>query len=334
MMKLIVVGRILVGGLMIVFISAALWLVPFQGAIAQSQDSKAHAEALAHLGQFQQDIAGMRAVVGAPLGPYPIRTQCTWCSESAWWGLGLCTKNTTETWDVNVDFTWTRQRLSQLLAQAQQNASNFNSSYAPTQAWINGLPEFRQKFDAMASTVLAVQAEIKAGIGPDDQQHNTVKQALQASSKDLDRSLSLLQAGTRALASFLQGQSAYREAIQQAIAGADQSALTALANLEAQSRTHHCQEGLDAKYSGIKADFSRSIQSIAGTFQALERSSRSAENSLALLLGSVVSAQTELKTVLNLVVATSNDQLGSFLERLHLNAAKQQWQALANATQR
>lgn len=329
-MKFTAVGRRFVSGLVIAFFAAAVCIGP-SSAIAQSQDVKAYREALDHLSQFQQAMVGMRAVAGATLGPYPINTSCTWCSEYAWWGLGLCTQNTTQSWGVNVDFTWTRQGLLQLLEQAQQNASSFSRRYAPTQAWIDSLPEFSRKFDAMAITVSAVQEEIRAGLGPDDRQHNTVKQALRSSSMELDQSLSLLQSGTRALAAFLQEQSAYREAIQRAIGRADQSAQAALANLQAQSSAQRCQDGVEAKYNGIRGDFSRSIQSISGTFQALEGTSRSAEQSLALLLGSVVSAQTDLKTVLNLVDTTQNDQLGSFLERLHLNAAKQQWQALANA---
>jgi hypothetical protein len=330
MMRIIVMSRPLANWLGIAF-SIALWFVPVNGAIAQSQDTSAYIEAISRLEQFKQDLSGMRSVVGQTLGPYPINTQCTWCSEYAWWGLGLCTENTTQTWGLNVDFTWTRQSLAQLIEQAQQNASRFNSSYAPTQAWINGLPEFSQKFDSTVNTVLAVREQIRAGVGPDDQQRMTVTQALQEASRDLDSSMSLLQSGTSSIAAFLQQQSDYREAIQRAIAGADQSAQSALANIENESRRQRCQDGLDAKYTGIKADFSRSIQSIAGAFQSLEGSSRSAEKGLALLLGSVVSNQTELKTVLNLVRATSNDQLGSFLEKLHLNAAQQQWRDLAKA---
>jgi len=44
-----------------------------------------------------------------------------------------------------------------------------------------------------------------------------------------------------------------------------------------------------------------------------------------------VNSQTELKTILNLVNAAGNDKLGSFLEQLHLNAAKKQWRELANS---
>jgi ABC-type transporter Mla subunit MlaD len=322
--------RILLNWIVIVVFSTALWLSQAKVAVVQTNNVTIQKEAVSRLAQFKNEVSNMRSVVNKPLGPYPIYTRCTWCSEKAWWGFGLCTKETTETWDTKVDFTWTRQALSRILDQAQQNASTFSSRYEPTQQWITDLPVFSKNFDIIADIVLRVQQEIKGGIGPNDQQSQIVKQALQALAKDLDRSSSLLQGGTSALAAFLQQQSSYREAIRQGIGSADSSAQAALTNLEKQSKTHHCQDGLKEKYDGIRADFSRSLQEISSAFQKLEGSSRDAEKSLSQLLGSVVNSQTELKTVLNLVNAAGNDKLGSFLEQLHLNAAKKQWRDLAD----
>jgi hypothetical protein len=101
-------------------------------------------------------------------------------------------------------------------------------------------------------------------------------------------------------------------------------------SFENQSKTWRCQGGLKAKFDGIKADFSHSVQEISGAFQRLEASSQQAEKGLASLLGSVVSSQTELQTVLELVKAAGNDKLGSFIEQLHLTSAKKQWKDLAD----
>ena len=309
--------------LVTIVLSSALWLAQTNGVTAQK-------EAVSKLAQFTNEVSSMRSVVNKPLGPYPIYTRCTWCSKKEWWGLGLCTHETTSTWDTKVDFTWTRQQLSRTLELSQQNVSTFSNRYQPTQAWISGLPEFSKKFDNTADTILAIQKEIKAGIGPTDQQRVKVTQALEEVTNDLNRSSSLLQDSTSALATFLQQQSASREAIRQAIASADRSAQEALANLEKQSSTHHCQDGLSAKYAGIRADFSRTLQEILVAFQKLEESSREAERNLAILLGTVLSSQTDLKTVLDSVNAAKNDQIGSFLEQLHFNAAKKKWKDLAD----
>lgn len=85
------------------------------------------------------------------------------------------------------------------------------------------------------------------------------------------------------------------------------------------------------KFNAIRDDFKRSIQSISAAFQQLDNSSRGAETGLAALLGAVVTSQTDMQSILDLLKAAQNDKLGSFLERLHLNAAKQQWHDLANA---
>lgn len=316
--------------LAILSLSAFLWLSPANVAVTQTSNVTTQKGAISRLAQFNNEVSNMRSVVNKPLGPYPIHTRCTWCSKHKWWGLGLCTEKTTETWDTEVDFTWTRQKLSRMLDQAQRDISTFSSRYELTQAWINSLPEFSAKFDATADIILAVQADIKAGVSPNDQQRQTVTQALLELTQDLGRSSSLLQDATTALAAFLQQQSSYKEAIRQAINDADRSAQEALTNLENQSKTHRCQDGLNEKYAGIRADFSRSLQEISDAFRMLEGSSREVEGSLASLVGFVVNSQSQLQTVINLVNAAKNDELGSFLERLHLNTAKKQWRDLAD----
>lgn len=330
-MKNLAKCRMLPIWLVILLLSTALWLLPANVAVAQTSNVAAQKEAISRLDQFNNQVSNMRSVVNKPLGPYPIHTRCTWCSKKEWWGFGFCTEETTETWDTEVDFTWTRQTLSRMLDQAQRNASTFSSRYEPTQAWINSLPGFSTKFDAKADIILAVQADIKAGVGPNDQQRQTVTQALLELTQDLGRISSLLQDATSALAAFLQQQSSYKEAIRLAINDADRSAQEALTNLENQSKTHRCQDGLKEKYDGIRADFSRSLQEISNAFRMLEGSSREAEESLGKLLGSVVNSQTELRTVLNSVNAAGNDELGSFLGQLRLNAAKRQWRDLADS---
>jgi hypothetical protein len=300
-------------------------------ASGQDRNPASLKEAVSRLGHFQNDVRNMRSIVGKPLGPYNISGQCTWCSYA--WG-SLCWENTTASWsNVLVDFSWTRQGLQRVLSEAEHNADNFTNSYAPTQAWIDGLPEFSRKFNATADLILAVQQEIKAGTGPTDQQYQIVKQALQKLAGDLRSSSEQLQMGTRALAVSLDRQSSYREPIRQAINGADRSAQEALNSIrkqyEAIEAHPECQAVFNEKFNPIRADFSRSIQEISGAFQKLEASSREAEKGLAVLLGSVVSSQTELQTVLQLLSAAQQDQLGSFLERLHLTAAKKQWEDLA-----
>nr|WP_320016876.1 hypothetical protein [uncultured Desulfobacter sp.] len=286
-------------------------------------------QAISRLEHFQNDVKSMRAVVEKPLGPYKLHTKCTWCIEKAWWGIGFCTKNRTETWNANVDFSYTRKGLQQVLQKADQNAATFLKSYEPTQQWINSLPEFSTNFNRTADVILSIQQDIKAGNGPTDQQQITVTQALEQLMADLQNSSEQLKRGISALSASLQKQSAYREAIKKAIGGADQSANAALTRLRNQSKTHHCQGGLNEKFAQIRADFDRSIQEISAAFQRLEVSSHAAEKDIAFLLGSIVTDQTQLQNVLNLLKAAKKDQLGSFIEKLHLSAAIKQWEAIA-----
>lgn len=293
-------------------------------------DTASLKQAVSTLEQFQKKVSSMRQVVAKPLGPYQIGTQCTWCSERAWWGFGLCTRNTTQTWYTTVDFTWSRQMLDRVLKQAEQNAGTFSSSYAPTQAWIDGLPGFSADFDSTANVITAVQQQIAAGAGPTDEQRVIVTQALQKLTDGLGRSSAQLQVGTQSLAGFLQQQSSYQAAIRQAMDGADRSAQDALNRIESDAKNQRCQDGVQEKFASIRADFARSMQEISQAFQDLEASNREAQRAQAVLLGSVVTSQTDMQSILEMLKAARNDQLGSFLERLHLSAAQKQWKDLAD----
>jgi hypothetical protein len=298
-----------------------------QRAGAQSINAASSTEALARVEQLGQDVRAMRAVAATPIGPYDLSTQCTWCSSDF---IGICLQHTTETWNAKVDFTWTRSRLNQILAQAQQSADNFPHAFAPVQAWIDSIPAFTARFDHAADIVLTVQQQIKAGQGPNDQQRQLVTQALQTLIDDLAANSTQLDNATRALAAALQQQSAYGPAIRQAIDGADQSAKMALSSLQTQASTHRCQDGLSDRFNAIRAGFSTSIENISASFQKLEASRQASNQGLAFLLGAVVSSRTDVQSVMGQIKAANNDALGSFLERLHLASAKAQWQQIAD----
>ncbi|MDB5935496.1 MAG: hypothetical protein JWQ01_2840 [Massilia sp.] len=314
-----------------------LWLLPLAlcflqpAATAQEVPAAALNNAIVSLAQFRQQVADMRAQAQQPLGPFRIESSCSWCSAHAWWGFGTCTETTHASWGGSVDFSWTRGQLHDTLARADQDAGAFAASFAPTQAWIDGLPAFSRSFDAAADLILGVQQAIKAGQTPTDAQRQQVTQALEQLTAELTRSSTQLQAGTRALAVSLQQQSSYRDAIRAAIDGSAKSAEAALANAEKSSMGHPCQDGVPAQFAAIRANFSASTARIQGSFQQLDARSRDAENALAVLLGGVVNAQTQMKSILSLVTAAGNDKLGSFLEQLHLAAAKKQWSDLAQA---
>lgn len=287
--------------------------------------------ALVSLAQFRQQVTDMRAQAQQPLGPFRIESSCSWCSERAWWGFGSCTETTHGAWGGSVDFSWTRGQLNATLARAEQDAGAFAGSFAPTQAWLDGLPAFSASFDAAADLILGIEQAIKAGQGPTDEQRRQVTQALGQLAADLTRSSTQLQAGTRALAVSLQQQSSYRDAIRAAIDGASRAAEAELANVEKSAMGHPCQDGVPAQFAAIRASFSASTARIQVAFGQLDVKSRAAENALAVLLGGVVNAQTQMKSILGLVAAAGNDKLGSFLEQLHLAAAKKQWSELAQA---
>jgi hypothetical protein len=294
---------------------------------AQNSNGASGTEALAQAAQLGRDVQAMRAVATTPIGPYDLSTQCTWCSKDF---IGICFENSTETWRAKVDFSWTRDRLNQILAQAQQSANDFPRAFAPVQAWIDSIPAFTSRFDSAADIVLDVQQQIKAGQGPSEQQRRTVTQALETLVSELSANSSQLDNATRSLAAALQQQSAYGPAIKQAIDGADQSAKTALGNLQTQASTHRCQDGLSDRFNAIKGAFSKSIGDIAAAFQKLDASRQAADRALASLLGTVVSSRTDVQSVLSLIKAASSDTLGSFLERLHLASAKAQWQQMTD----
>jgi hypothetical protein len=293
---------------------------------AQTVDVTSAAQALARVAQLRSDIAAMRAVAMTPLGPYTLSNSCSWCSSEF---LGICFAHSGESWSTQVDFTATRNRLNQVLAEAQQSADNFPRAFAPLQNWIDGVPAFTARFDREADVVLNIQQQTNAGRPVNDQQRQAVAQALQNLIGDLSASSAQLNTATKALAAALQQQSGYGAAIKQAIDGLDQSAKTALANAQKVAGTHRCQDGVPQRVNAIRANFSASITKISAAFQKLEASRQASDRGLAFLLGWVVSSRTDLQSVTDQIMTANKDQLGSFLQRLHLASAKTQWQQIA-----
>jgi hypothetical protein len=294
--------------------------------LLQSQASAQTNNAASLLRQYQGEIVTVREAAGK-LGPYGLSVDCqSSCLERSWF-FGICTK-TGALFSGMVDFRSTRGELNSVLLGAEQYAGTFSASFAPTQAWIDRLPEFREQFNANADRVLGVQQDIKAGNGPTEQQRLVVAQALQNLTGMLDGSLTPLKQGTGALATFLQRQSQYRQAIALAIAGFDQSSRGALDNLMHDiSNNPGCQtstirSSIEGQFNTIKGQFAISSREISMAFQNLETISQAVERAVAELLAFVVNNQTDVSSIMDNVNAANADQLGSFLQRLHLDAAK------------
>ncbi len=275
--------------------------------------------------QFQNNLANLSAVVNKPLGPYDISTRCSYCKTQIIW----CVESAEEVWGVHIDFSRSRSGLLRVVGDANRDSQTFAASFAPAQAWIYGLRGFSDSFNANADRILAIENEIKAGKGPNDSQRVRVKLYLQVMTRQLADSSQQLQMGISALAQALQRQTDYRTSIGSAKVAFEQDASAQLAFMDNAGRNQRCNTGTKEKFDAVKANFRASADQIAAAFQAVEASGRAAEKALGALLGSVTSAQTELKSVQDLVAAAQNDQLGSFLERLHLSAAKKQWSDLA-----
>jgi len=290
-------------------------------AAGQSNDVTAERAALLRVAQFTQDVRKLREVIGPPQAQHWLASACEWCPSE----LIFCIEEKT------AEYTNKRFKLYGILQQAETGAGSFVKSYEPTQAWIEGLPTFSRKFDIAADRILSVQDEISAGKIPSDEKREIIKQALQDLTGDLADSSGQLKKGTQALAVYLERQSSDAASIRQATEEVSQSALQTLERLKGPSRLKECQDMIGANFDKIKELFLRWTQDISIAYQRVQTSIGEAQQGIAVLLGGVVSFQTDLQSVIQGVKAATNDQLGSFLERLHLSAAKKRWQDLASA---
>jgi hypothetical protein len=277
------------------------------------------------LQQYKDAVSKLRESADKQLGPYNISTKCTYCTYS--WGK-LCWTEETQTFGFTrpIDFSWTRNSLKNVLQQDEQALGSFSASFASTQAWIDQLPDFTSKFNASADRILSIEKDITASGAANEQQRAIVAAALQDLTGLLTDSAVQLNRGTVALTTFLQQQSQYRQSIQQAISQADQQAQQLLNSLraDAMSNAHpDCYNNLvNNNFNPIKSQVSNSLQEISQTFQNLEQNSRAVERSVAEWVVFVVNNQTTIKSVSDLVNAAKGDEIGTFLQRLHLVAAK------------
>lgn len=276
--------------------------------------------------QYKGAISKVREAADKQLGPYNISTSCTRCTYS--WG-SLCWTTETQTFRfVNpIDFSWTRNSLKAVLQLDEQALGSFSASFASTQTWIDQLPDFTSKFNASADRVLSIQREITAGGAANDQQRDIVAAALQNLTGLLTDSADQLNRGTVALTSFLRQQSQYRQWIQQAINQADQHEQDILNGLKEQAQKDgirpDCYDNLvNDHFNPIRSQISNSLQEISQTFQNLEQNSRVMERSVAEWVAFVVNNRTTIQSVSDLVNAAKSDEIGTFLQRLHLVAAK------------
>jgi hypothetical protein len=297
-------------------------------AYAQATTTQALGEAISQLAQFQGEVARMQDISRQSIGPYFLRLSYSWCEID--FGIFGCARRATREC-VRPVFLDGMQQLEGALGRARSDGVQLEQSYAPTRAWIADLPRFSAGFAASADIVLAIQQLSRQGQVPSQQQRDQVTAALEKLQADLARSASQLDAGVGALAAALQRQSAYREEIRQAIEVSTQSAQQDLDRAARDLSTTRCSDGLAEQINAIRATFANSARQLQASFGSLGAASSGAERSLAVLLGAVVDSRTGMQSVLKLVQAARNDQIGSFLEQLHLAAAKKQWEDLAAA---
>jgi hypothetical protein len=123
----------------------------------------------------------------------------------------------------------------------------------------------------------------------------------------------------------------------QAIDGFDHSSqveLNRLMSSASQSPFAECdtsdfRSSIEVQFNSIKGQVYLASKEMSQASQNLDTSSRAAEKAVAELLTFVVNNQPDIDSVKDMVNAASNDQIGSFLQRLHLDAAKNRLALLA-----
>ncbi len=293
------------------------------------------AKAVSALRKYRREIKSTLDSARRPLGPFQLEGKCSWCSSQPWWALGACVETTTRTVSNRVDFSATRVKLVQVLADADDHAAQFVQRYSSTEKWVKALPEFSRGFNRDADIILEIQEEIKAGNGPTEQQQQRVKQALDGLTATVEAAAETLTASSAMLVESLDRQSDFRESIALALAESGQAGdreLTRLTRQISADLNQNCANSVaQDNFQPIRDQFENSIQGFSSAFQTLEAHSRQLEEALAALSGALQSSLTELKAVSDLVSAAHTDRLGSFLATIHLNAAKKSWAALAAA---
>jgi hypothetical protein len=294
-------------------------------ALAQAPTPQALEQAVSQLARFQGEVDRMRGIVHQSVGPYRIGSRCTVCTTKI---LGICFAHGTQAWDMPIELHGL-SLVDGVLTQAQADGVQLEQSYAPTRQWIAGLPAFSAQFGSSADIVLALQQQIRQGQAATPAQREQVKAALGQLYSGLATSAQQLEAGVQTLAVALQKQSDFRNRIQQAMNMSAQSAQQDLARAEAIARAQSCQDGIPQQLNAVRANFGNTMNLLSQSFNQLGAASSDAERSLSVLLGAVVNSRTEMEGVMKLVQAAKDDQIGSFLEQLHLAAAKKQWEDLA-----
>lgn len=281
---------------------------------------------LDHLAKFRRDAEALRSLADTTMTVPSLSGSCTRCTKK----FIFCLEERTTQWSIQADFTSFRKRLDRALENASQHASTFNTTYRPMQDWLHDLPRFSADFDSAESVVQEVREDIRLGTPVSDEQKRRVTETLRKVETDLEHTSRSLTEGTRALTNFLHRQSADRETIRAAEKALDQSGQKAFASIAKFNKDQMCGESAaKAQLHQLKAVYLTKLSEITESLQILETSSHNAERGLGDLLQAVISTQTQVSKIRQLIEAASKDQLGSFLEQVHLSSAAAQWRDLA-----
>lgn len=258
---------------------------------------------------------------GIPLGPWSVGGSCHYGLSDMY----------TKSWSSTVDFSDVRSELQSTLTAAEQHAASFLTSFASVHSWLGtDLPATSAAFSAAATVESQALAEI--------QQSGTVTPATQAAlAEKLKNTLSLLQQGSRDLtqgsqdiARYSEEQDAYTAQVGTAVRTVSSTVQNALNRLQADVSANPCgQSEAQRQFASHRDQFVSATASFQALFSALKQQTEAASNAVALLIGTVQTAQNKYQPILTQIQSAPGATVNAALQNLHLSIAGGLWSDLA-----
>ena len=262
------------------------------------------------------------AAQAVALGPWVLHVSCKYGTSD----------KASASYNTNVDFGALRAQLQGTLRSAEQQATQFLTTFNFVKTWLaQTLPRISGQFTAAAQAEAAAMSALRqrGSITPAERSKlinslNTLIASLQTSSDELTK-------GVQGLSSFALSQQNYGQQILAVVQRVTAAAQKELQNIQAQIKTQPCGQGDGTRQlMNFILQFTNASVRFQNIFANLSNDTKAANDAVSLLMGTVLNFINKYRPVIKQIEQTQDSQLGGALQLLHLSIATSQWKDLAS----
>lgn len=307
---------------------AALLQAPAAAAQGQDVDFAPAKEAISKLKQLPGAVQGVQgAVKGTNFGPFNLSGSCGYKCF-----IGICLYDFN--WRWSPDFSWLKSDLVNRYNQVGIISSQFPAHFAPVREWlVVTLPQFSQQFDEAAARLAKAEAVVtdpKATPAQIAAAKQEIVQLLDQLNARLQQGADQLRGAVSSLSGFNQQLTGSMNQVENARLDMERMVSGAQSYLNKEAGGWPCGAGdVQGQYNNVQQTVRGQYDNVVKVAQATGITASQADQSVSLILGTVLNLRTRYQGVLDKLHAAQVTPAGA-VQELRLNVAAAAWRDLAS----